>query len=96
MNPETYLRHKIHLMIRTEFPDTFIFHPSFILVSGIPDFLICYRGYFIGIEVKTPKGHLSRLQQYILDKIKKAGGSSFVVRSVDEARKCLTSINRSL
>lgn len=52
---------------------------------GIPDFVCCYRGKFIGIETKAP-GKLSGVtanQQRVLDEIKAHGGLSLVVDSVD-------------
>ena len=32
-------------------------------IKGVPDILGCYRGRFIGIEVKTPKGTQSKPQK---------------------------------
>jgi len=32
-------------------------------MQGVPDILGCYRGRFIGIEVKTPKGTQSKPQK---------------------------------
>lgn len=45
---------------------------------GIPDLLICFKGRFIAIEVKSSGGRLSPLQKNELEEIKKAGGLSFV------------------
>ena len=94
MNPETALRRRIHDMIKRQFPNTYIYHPSFSLVSGTPDFLICYKGHFIGMEIKTQVGVVSRLQEYVLERIRKAGGLSCVVRSVEEARQILLDIGK--
>lgn len=47
--------------------------------SGVPDFLVCYKGWFIGIEAKAGKGKTTALQEFNLDKIKKAGGMTLVV-----------------
>lgn len=47
--------------------------------AGIPDLLICYKGKFIGIEVKAETGHASELQLRTIDDIKKAGGIAFVL-----------------
>lgn len=52
---------------------------------GIPDFVCCYKGTFIGIETKAP-GKLSGVtanQQRVLDEIKAHGGLALVVDSVD-------------
>lgn len=48
--------------------------------SGIPDLLVCYRGYFMGIELKAEKGKVSRLQEIELDGIRKAEGYSIILR----------------
>lgn len=42
--------------------------------SGIPDLLVCCEGWFLGIEIKAPKGKPSELQLYNLKKIDEAGG----------------------
>lgn len=47
--------------------------------SGVPDFLVCYKGWFIGIEAKAGKGTTTALQDLNLDKIKKAGGLTLII-----------------
>jgi hypothetical protein len=47
--------------------------------SGAPDFLICYRGRFIGIECKAGRGKTTALQEKNLHDIRAAGGLAFVV-----------------
>lgn len=47
--------------------------------SGTPDFLVCYKGWFIGIEAKAGKGKTTALQEAALEKIKAAGGVTMVV-----------------
>lgn len=58
--------------------------------SGTPDLICSYRGHFMGLEIKTAKGRPSELQLYHLEKIRKAGGTGEILRSVDELRKLLT------
>ena len=41
--------------------------------SGIPDLLVCFNGWFLGIELKAPNGRPSDLQLYNLREIEKAG-----------------------
>jgi Holliday junction resolvase len=48
--------------------------------AGIPDILACVNGHFVGIELKSETGRLSKLQEYNLDRIKEAGGQSFILR----------------
>jgi hypothetical protein len=47
--------------------------------SGAPDFLVCYRGRFIGVECKAGTGKVTALQQDNLDRIVKNGGTALVI-----------------
>ena len=42
--------------------------------SGVPDIVACYRGKFIGIEVKREGKLLTKLQLHCLEAVKTAGG----------------------
>ena len=48
--------------------------------AGIPDLLVCYKGHFLGLELKTDTGKPSELQLAHLKMIHKAGGMSMLVR----------------
>ena len=61
---------------------------------GVPDLLACYKGRFIGIEVKNETGKTSPLQDYNLASIKRAGGISLVARSVEDVSKVLDEIDK--
>ena len=50
--------------------------------SGVPDFLVCYRGRFFGLECKANGGKTTALQEKNLEDIRKNHGIAFVV---DEA-----------
>ena len=52
--------------------------------SGIPDFIFCIQGLFVSIELKTPKGVVSKIQNWTLDQIVRAGGKGLVIRSFEE------------
>lgn len=51
---------------------------------GIPDLLCCFRGIFMGLELKQPGGRVSPLQLKIIDDIREAGGIAEVIYSVSE------------
>ena len=51
--------------------------------SGIPDLLVCFKGYFLGIELKAPNGKPSELQLYNLRQINKAEGISILLYPKD-------------
>lgn len=51
--------------------------------SGIPDLLVCFKGWFLGIELKASKGKPSELQLYNLRQIDKAGGIGILLYPKD-------------
>ena len=64
-----------------------VIHQSGTQEKGLPDIIGCYAGKFFGLEVKLPgKRHtLTPRQEYVLEKIRRAGGVGVVVSSVQEA-----------
>lgn len=52
--------------------------------AGVPDLLVVVDGRFLFVEIKTPSGRLSRIQEVRIAEIAQAGGPTCVVRSVDE------------
>lgn len=47
--------------------------------SGAPDFIVCFKGRFIGIECKANGGKPTPLQEKNLRAIETAGGCSYVI-----------------
>lgn len=70
-------------------------HGSPMQVAGIPDLIVCYRGRFIGFEVKRPGKDATKLQDFMLKRITTAGGIAMVIRSVEEAEAILDQIDNS-
>jgi len=69
MNKETRIQRKIQNYLN----EKRIFHfrvNADTNTVGIPDIIACYKGYFIGIEVKTPEGHATNIQDKIGQEIK--------------------------
>jgi hypothetical protein len=62
--------------------------------TGVPDFLVCYRGKFIGIEAKAGKGKTTALQEHNLGKIMQAGGEALVVneKNLNQLKEVLDEI----
>jgi hypothetical protein len=54
--------------------------------AGVPDFLVCHVGYFIGIEAKAGKGKTTALQEKNLEDIRRAGGLAIVVNESNLAK----------
>lgn len=51
--------------------------------AGVPDFLVCVRGRFVGIETKAATGKVTALQKMEGEKIEKSGGKWLVVYPTD-------------
>ena len=47
--------------------------------SGVPDIICCFNSLFVAIECKAGKGKTTALQDRELNKIRGAGGATFVV-----------------
>lgn len=60
--------------------------------SGVPDFIVCHRGHFIGIECKAGDNLPTSLQLSNLERIVLAGGESLVINenSLYELERILT------
>ena len=55
--------------------------------SGVSDIILCHKGVFISIEVKVGYNKPSKLQLYNLKEVKKAGGLSVCVWSMEELKE---------
>lgn len=51
--------------------------------AGIPDLLICYKGRFLGVELKATRGRVTALQDRELKLINNAGGTGLVLYPQD-------------
>ena len=87
---EKRLKEKVLAMLRREFSDAWVYKTSDRWKAGIPDVLICRKGRFFAAELKVGNNKATRLQLYVLEQIKRAGGRVAVCRSVDQVRKLLT------
>lgn len=56
---------------------------------GSPDIICVIEGYFVGIEVKGPRGVQSDDQKLFQQALTDAGGIYFLVRSIDEAMEAI-------
>lgn len=52
--------------------------------AGCPDIVVCLKGRFIGLEVKTEKGRQSDKQKQAEKEIIKAGGIYKIVKSLED------------
>lgn len=67
-------------------PDCFAWkeHGGMYGTAGIPDIICCMDGRFFAFEVKNESGKATKLQEATIKKIRDAGGTAAVVRSVEE------------
>lgn len=71
-------------------------HGSMIAAVGIPDLLICYKGYYIALEAKVNGNTPSKAQGVNLRNIIKAGGLTAVVWTMKEVKKLLDFIDNDI
>jgi len=93
MQPEALLGHKIRAALQAKGAFVFKVHGSGMMMAGLPDLIVCYRGKFIGLEVKMPGNKASKVQALIHRKIVLAGGDVAVVYNVEEALNLLEGID---
>ena len=60
---------------------------------GIPDLVCCYKGRFIAFELKVKNNTTTKIQDFKIDRIRKAGGIAEVIRSLDEVKKVIGGID---
>lgn len=63
-------------------------------VTGIPDLIVIYKGFGIGVEVKQPGRQPTPAQRYQLDSIERAHGLAIVATSPDQVREQLDLIDQ--
>ena len=63
--------------------------------GGVPDFLICYKGHFVAIELKQPDGtyDVTKRQAAHMKRIESAGGYTKKIESVRELDEFLKKIS---
>jgi hypothetical protein len=77
--PETVFRERIRPYLE-KLPHTVVIPIQQKTIRGVPDFLLCSRGYFIALELKKDaKSKPDKLQEWWLNRIEDAGGVSIVV-----------------
>jgi len=61
---------------------------------GILDLIVCYKGYFLGVETKTPKGRPTPKQTEEIQAIQRAGGRAFVARNIEDVAAILDELEK--
>jgi len=93
--PETRIVAQIKTALKRRGAFYFKVHGSEFMMAGLPDLIVCYRGLFIGMEVKTAEGVVSDVQAYVHRRIRlrRADGIAVVVHSPAEAMRVLDVID---
>lgn len=86
--PENIVKRKITKWLKDTWPDIFIFkYPAGMFGStGIADLIMSINGLFVAIEVKTPKGKVTKLQMKSLKEVQKSGGIAVLIYGYDIAK----------
>lgn len=95
--PEARLTRRIASRLRAEGAFVFKVHGSDTMMAGLPDLVVCWRGRFLGLEVKRP-GHASDVsprQRRVHGLIAEAGGVAVVVTSIRESLDALLGVDTS-
>lgn len=64
-------------------------HGSQYMEAGTPDIYCCFRGHPYFFEVKTPSGHVSKIQEKRMEEWEDAGVSCYVVRSLENVQEVI-------
>lgn len=64
--------------------------------AGIPDIIACVGGRFVALEVKTPSGKPTMIQEATIRRINEAKGNAHIVRSLDDAKQIILNITGGL
>jgi len=79
VKPEVVVKKKITELLKKHGAYYFTPVTSGFGSSGVPDFVACIKGKFIGIEAKAGKGKTTALQDKNLAQIMDAGGIAVIV-----------------
>lgn len=83
MKSEKIFENKVKLYLKEKGAYFIKTHGDRFSKIGVPDLIVCYKGLFIGIELKVPNGKPSELQLYNLREIEKSGGISYLLYPKD-------------
>ena len=96
MTPEGKIKQKIDKMLKAK-KDVWFFKPQAgpFGRSGVPDYIICNNGFFLGIEAKAGKSRKpTALQEQCMEKIIGAKGTCFVVYDDATLRRVEVAIDK--
>ena len=89
---EKLIENKIKAYLKSIGAYYFKHHGNQFSQVGVPDIIACYKGRFIGIEVKNETGKTSPLQDVNLEMIANAGGIGVVARTVEDVKRVIDNL----
>ena len=84
-NPETLLTKKIVSALQAMGCMCIKFHASGFTIAGVPDLIVMRGGETVWLEIKTPTGSCSKIQENRHIQMRRYGAKIAVVRSPEEA-----------
>lgn len=91
---ESSLQERAEKLIRSKGGYVVKVHVSAYQSQGTPDILVCYKGLFVGFELKVDENTLSDLQKIRIRQIRNAGGIAKGIYSLQEIEETLYEIQR--
>ena len=76
--PETVFRQNIVIPFLKTLPFTKFMTIQQVAIHGDPDLVLCIRGHYVELELKSQFGEVSALQRYKMDLTRKARGTALV------------------
>lgn len=91
---EKNIENKIKSYLKSKGAYCIKYHGNQFSQVGVADLLVCYKGRFLAIEIKNETGKTSPLQEANILMVKRAGGISFVARSVEDVERIIEDIDK--
>ena len=83
---ETKFKLKVLKYLKANYPNMWIYKSADKFTAGIPDLIICRPpdGKLCAIELKFGKNKATKLQEYVLENIRRVGGNAGVAYTIEE------------
>lgn len=87
---ESTLQRQVIALLRERGAYVFKVVGSAMQQRGTPDLLVCWRGQFMGLEIKLPGEKPTPMQEHEIGLIRKAGGTAQVIESLEDVLNILS------
>jgi len=84
---ESNLKRNTLRWLKRKYPHAVVWKISDRYTSGLPDVLVVKSGQTIWIELKTDIGVTSKLQNYMINKLRSAGAEVYICRNLEEVKE---------